>query len=481
MGTIHNVSIRSEEKGHRAKQSVGVLHIQTTHYPSTQGIARNAVRILLVTASAWSQPWRNGWPTLWPCCARSTASCATTAAFGSTWVMLTWAAARACHADGSHSDGDKQATNLGSIGMPTEKKLRASRRRDRAEIVPSKRVERGAGSGRWGLGDAAVPGLQSKNLMFQPHRVAMALQQPWLTCRECEATHHQSAYGRWPDGRPICPECLGSAGVVVETPGWIARSAITWFKLNPMPESVTGVRYIRHRVTISEYERLSRLRKEQCSAQQRPCNLPGMQTGKVSGCQETLPAEREGPGNGKGEGRTPGRERATSQFGELSARESEPDKIRGNREGQSHTAANSGTLQGQPPREDSLCVETSTNKGLASKARTAQASEQTIQPDFEGQGVEISPIRQTQEGDGFNNQPLDRRSVVDNSESTQGRCHYCGRMAKLTIDHVIPLSKGGDHSRSNVVPACQRCNSQKGNRLDWLIVPGVRNVRSMAD
>ena len=166
---------------------------------------------------------------------------------GSVWLNLGDAyvgSGKGMHADGSHSDGDKQATNLGSIGV--------------TPITRGKRVERGAGSGRWGLGDAAVPGLQSKNLMFQPHRVAMALQQPWLTCRECEATHHQSAYGRWPDGRLICPECLGSAGVMVETPGWIARQTNHWIKSNPMPSSARdrtteAVEYVFHLTKQARY------------------------------------------------------------------------------------------------------------------------------------------------------------------------------------------------------------------------------------
>lgn len=43
-----------------------------------------------------------------------------------------------------------------------------------------------------------------------------------------------------------------------------------------------------------------------------------------------------------------------------------------------------------------------------------------------------------------------------------GHCHYCSKKAKLTLDHVIPLSKGGKHSKDNVVPACGHCNSSKG-------------------
>jgi 5-methylcytosine-specific restriction endonuclease McrA len=50
------------------------------------------------------------------------------------------------------------------------------------------------------------------------------------------------------------------------------------------------------------------------------------------------------------------------------------------------------------------------------------------------------------------------------------RCAYCGRKCdKLTIDHVMPLAKGGKHSANNVVPSCQHCNSVKGARTpkEW--------------
>lgn len=43
------------------------------------------------------------------------------------------------------------------------------------------------------------------------------------------------------------------------------------------------------------------------------------------------------------------------------------------------------------------------------------------------------------------------------------RCAYCGRRAKghLTQDHITPLSKGGSHTASNIVPACRSCNTKK--------------------
>lgn len=43
-------------------------------------------------------------------------------------------------------------------------------------------------------------------------------------------------------------------------------------------------------------------------------------------------------------------------------------------------------------------------------------------------------------------------------------CAYCHKSRTLTQDHVIPLSKGGQHIASNIVPSCRSCNSRKGNR-----------------
>lgn len=43
-----------------------------------------------------------------------------------------------------------------------------------------------------------------------------------------------------------------------------------------------------------------------------------------------------------------------------------------------------------------------------------------------------------------------------------GRCFYCKKKRRLTMDHVVPLSKGGAHAAYNVVPACGSCNSSKG-------------------
>ncbi len=46
----------------------------------------------------------------------------------------------------------------------------------------------------------------------------------------------------------------------------------------------------------------------------------------------------------------------------------------------------------------------------------------------------------------------------------RGICHYCGREfppSNLTLDHIVPLIRGGKTKRGNVVPACKECNNQK--------------------
>jgi 5-methylcytosine-specific restriction endonuclease McrA len=57
-----------------------------------------------------------------------------------------------------------------------------------------------------------------------------------------------------------------------------------------------------------------------------------------------------------------------------------------------------------------------------------------------------------------------RRSRWWQNRLAQGRCHWCGGTfppGELTMDHIIPLARGGKASRNNVVPACKECNNKK--------------------
>lgn len=63
-------------------------------------------------------------------------------------------------------------------------------------------------------------------------------------------------------------------------------------------------------------------------------------------------------------------------------------------------------------------------------------------------------------------QPLPRAVYLRVMRS--GPCAYCGSAAE-SVDHVIPLSRGGAEAEENLVPACQHCNKSKGAKLlsEW--------------
>jgi 5-methylcytosine-specific restriction endonuclease McrA len=44
------------------------------------------------------------------------------------------------------------------------------------------------------------------------------------------------------------------------------------------------------------------------------------------------------------------------------------------------------------------------------------------------------------------------------------KCQYCGTTSHLTVDHVIPRSRGGPSDWENIVTSCAPCNRRKGNR-----------------
>jgi 5-methylcytosine-specific restriction endonuclease McrA len=57
---------------------------------------------------------------------------------------------------------------------------------------------------------------------------------------------------------------------------------------------------------------------------------------------------------------------------------------------------------------------------------------------------------------------ITRRAVFARDDWT---CQYCGSRSNLTVDHVVPRSKGGPSSWENIVASCAPCNRRKGNAL----------------
>jgi len=61
------------------------------------------------------------------------------------------------------------------------------------------------------------------------------------------------------------------------------------------------------------------------------------------------------------------------------------------------------------------------------------------------------------------------------------RCGYCFLKKKLTMDHAIPLTRGGSHTIDNIIPACKSCNCQKrawtdGEFFSLFRLPALRRI-----
>ena len=57
-------------------------------------------------------------------------------------------------------------------------------------------------------------------------------------------------------------------------------------------------------------------------------------------------------------------------------------------------------------------------------------------------------------------------------KTASGLCHYCGTKVsyqELTMDHLVPLARGGRSTKDNLVPSCKACNNLKKTMLpiEW--------------
>jgi 5-methylcytosine-specific restriction protein A len=74
--------------------------------------------------------------------------------------------------------------------------------------------------------------------------------------------------------------------------------------------------------------------------------------------------------------------------------------------------------------------------------------------------------------------PWWKRRIAD------GVCHYCrGRVGfrSLTMDHIVPMARGGRSTRGNVVPACKDCNSKKKSMVPVEWQAYLRSLGAVSD
>jgi len=65
-----------------------------------------------------------------------------------------------------------------------------------------------------------------------------------------------------------------------------------------------------------------------------------------------------------------------------------------------------------------------------------------------------------------------RKSQWWKRKCSEGKCYFCGgniNPKELTMDHIVPIIRGGKSTKGNTVPACKECNSRKKHMLpmEW--------------
>lgn len=115
--------------------------------------------------------------------------------------------------------------------------IRKSRRDSEGEAFPG-----GEAYKSWNIRQPSshIVDLKPKDRVMLPHRVAMALQKPWIKCRKCGKVEHGMWWGDLGFGRFVCPNCrkLNRSPNVVEK-GWYIRMDAVWDKPSHMPDPTT--------------------------------------------------------------------------------------------------------------------------------------------------------------------------------------------------------------------------------------------------
>ena len=112
--------------------------------------------------------------------------------------------------------------------------IRKSRRSSEGDSFPGAK-----GAKNWNVRQPSdyILDLKPKDRVMLPHRVAMAMQKPWLRCKKCRKVSHGMWWGDLGRGRFVCPECckVNRSPKVVEQ-GWYIRLDNVWDKPTFMPD-----------------------------------------------------------------------------------------------------------------------------------------------------------------------------------------------------------------------------------------------------
>lgn len=110
-------------------------------------------------------------------------------------------------------------------------------------------------------------------------------------------------------------------------------------------------------------------------------------------------------------------------------------------------------------------------------------SKRAANPEHEKVVAKVRRLRDPDKFRAYNWTRRAYRAAVENSltrgqwlsvlAAANGCCAYCKRSTALSMDHIVPISRGGPHASNNVAAACKSCNSSKGRKLltEWIVRP----------
>ena len=203
--------------------------------------------------------------------------------------------------------------------------------------------------------------------------------------------------------------------------GWYLRSDLIWNKPNPMPESVKGSHYSRHRVTIKEYERLSSLRYvDECAGDDWAGNMPRLSEREVSSSKAPLSKQSQGNRNGASQGIPRGSAGEAETVQPFAVREAEQNQIREDRQRESHSGEGCQEICGVSAGETSKRHQAPEDKRRTDTAGAKESGDSQIQANGQGEIAEPSAIREEEGRNPCVEQSSDGCRVGRNCDSARG-------------------------------------------------------------
>lgn len=262
----------------------------------------------------------------------------------------------------------------------------------------------------------------------------------------------------------------------LQADGWYLRSDVIWSKPNPMPESVQGSHWERHKITVDEYERLSGLRYlDERAGDDWAGHMPSLSEEKTVSRKAPLSTESEGYRDHPRVRVSADRAREASSREPIIIRTAEQGEVRIHTQGPTNETASDSQVSRQRKGQSVRRGSASTDEGSSDTAGAAEAGQQKIQADGEGQGAVLSPVCQAEGRDVGDGAAVDGGGMARDRSGAQGPVPLLPTEAETDGGSCDPVEQGrpaheDEHCAS--VPAVQFAQAGQVDRPVLVGCPG---------